>query len=114
MFFQSFAADAVKLSDAELLRRRNDNRRYMMSLSSENLLLNFTHEAGLRLSFNSGEQAGMHGGWESPLCQLRGHFLGHWLSAAAMHYAATGDMEVKAKADAIIAVLGECQQSNGG
>ena len=114
MFFQPFAADAVKLSDAELLRRRNDNRRYMMSLSSENLLLNFTHEAGLRLSFNSGEQAGMHGGWESPLCQLRGHFLGHWLSAAAMHYAATGDMEVKAKADAIIAVLGECQQSNGG
>ena len=66
MFFQPFAADAVKLSDAELLRRRNDNRRYMMSLSSENLLLNFTHEAGLRLSFNSGEQAGMHGGWESP------------------------------------------------
>ena len=42
----------------------------------------------------------------NPLCQLRGHFLGHWLSAAAMHYAATGDMEVKAKADAIIAVLG--------
>ena len=114
MLFEEFSPRSVCLKEGELLRRREENRRYLMSLSSEALLLNYTHEAGLDLSFNSGEKEDMHGGWESPLCQLRGHFLGHWLSAAAMHWAATGDIEIKAKADAIVSVLAECQQSNGG
>ena len=100
------------LSDRELLRRRKENREYLMSLKSENLLLSYRFEAGLYGANTLPE--GIHGGWESPLCQLRGHFLGHWLSAAAMNYQATGDIELKAKADAIIAALGECQQANGG
>lgn len=114
MVFQPFSSREIQLCDSELLRRRNANRGYLMSLKNENLLQNFVHEAGLTVLFQSGEREEMHGGWESPLCQLRGHFLGHWLSAAAMNYAATGDMELKAKADAIVAVLGECQQANGG
>ena len=56
----------------------------------------------------------MHWGWESPTCQLRGHFLGHWLSAAACIAATTGDQEVKGKADYIIGELARCQQENGG
>ena len=32
-----------------------------------------------------------HWGWESPTCQVRGQFLGHWLSAAARIVATTGD-----------------------
>lgn len=114
MVFQPFSSREIQLRDSELLRRRTANRNYLMSLKNENLLQNFVHEAGMTVLFQSGEREEMHGGWESPLCQLRGHFLGHWLSAAAMNYAATGDMELKAKADAIVAVLGECQQANGG
>ncbi len=114
MIFQPFSSREIQLRDSELLRRRTANRNYLMSLKNENLLQNFVHEAGMTVLFQSGEREEMHGGWESPLCQLRGHFLGHWLSAAAMNYAATGDMELKAKADAIVAVLGECQQANGG
>ena len=57
---------------------------------------------------------GIHKGWEFPTCQLRGHFLGHWLSAAAMHYQETGDEQIRAKADAIVAELAECQTENGG
>ena len=90
MLFEEFSPRSVCLKEGELLRRREENRRYLMSLSSEALLLNYTHEAGLDLSFNSGEKEDMHGGWESPLCQLRGHFLGHWLSAAAI----TGPLQV--------------------
>ena len=30
-------------------------------------------------------------GWEHPQSELRGHFLGHWLSATAMAFAATRD-----------------------
>jgi DUF1680 family protein len=45
---------------------------------------------------------------------VRGHFLGHWLSAAARIYAHNGDMEIKARADHIVAELGRCQHENGG
>lgn len=42
-----------------------------------------------------------HGGWEDPSCQLRGHFLGHWLSAAAIHYDETGNQALLGKANEI-------------
>ena len=102
----------VTLYDSELLRRREENRKYLLELTDENLLLPYTFEAGL---YKTAElPKGIHGGWESPLCELRGHFLGHWLSAAAMHYEATGDRMVKAKADDIVDCLAECQEENGG
>ena len=34
-------------------------------------------------------------GWEHTGSELRGHFLGHWLSAAAMVVAVTGDAELR-------------------
>ncbi len=102
----------LTLLDDELLRRQGRNREYMMSLQSKNLLMNFSLEAGRGNIFQDKVEA--HGGWESPTCQLRGHFLGHWLSAAALAYHATGDMELKAKADAIVAELALCQADNGG
>lgn len=102
----------TRLYDSELKRREEENRSYMMHLENRFLLLNFNLEAGRDTSDNVIE--GMHGGWEFPTCQLRGHFLGHWLSAAAMRYHAVGDKEIKAKADAIVDELAECQKANGG
>jgi DUF1680 family protein len=102
----------VVLKNEELLRRRNENKKYMLELQNDNLLLPYTLEAGLTKLSDTPKD--IHGGWESPLCELRGHFLGHWLSAAAMHYEATGNEVVKAKADEIIEILGKCQLENGG
>jgi uncharacterized protein len=102
----------VLISDNELKRREDANRTYLMKLTSDNLLFNYRLEAG-RFS-GRGIPEGAHDGWESPVCQIRGHFLGHWLSAAAIHYYKTGDMELKAKADVIIDELFECQKDNGG
>jgi len=85
----------------------------MMELSSDCLLTHHRHEAGLNRTYTD-PVVHTHGGWESPLCQLRGHFIGHWLSAAAMEFAATGDRELKAKADVIVEKLAECQERNGG
>ncbi len=84
----------------------------MLSLKTENLLQDFYLEAGLWAPPK--EPEGIHWGWESPTCQLRGHFLGHWLSAAALIYANTGDAEVKGKADYIVSELARCQKENGG
>ncbi|MFN2234912.1 MAG: beta-L-arabinofuranosidase domain-containing protein, partial [Anaerolineales bacterium] len=84
----------------------------MISLKTENLLQNFYLEAGLWQPRNKVDD--IHGGWEAPTCQLRGHFLGHWLSAAASISANTGDQEIKGKADYIISELARCQRENGG
>jgi DUF1680 family protein len=88
------------------------NRDYLLSLSNENLLQNYYLQAGLWSPPARPENC--HWGWESPTCQLRGHFLGHWLSAAARLYAYQGDLEIKAKADRIVSELGRCQAENGG
>ena len=103
----------VILHDAELLRRRSENKKYLMELDSDCLLTHHRHEAGLTAMYTAPDYH-THGGWESPLCQLRGHFIGHWLSAAAMEFAATGDRELKAKADVIVDELAKYQEQNGG
>ena len=102
----------VVIKDGELKRREHANREYLMKLTSDNLLFNYRLEAG-RYS-GRGIPEGAHEGWESPVCQIRGHFMGHWLSAAAIHYYETGDMELKSKADNMIEELFECQKDNGG
>jgi DUF1680 family protein len=107
---------AVRLSEGLFRARFELNQRYVLSLREDALLQNFSHEAG-RLGRTMTAPAGahdMHWGWESPTCQLRGHFTGHWLSAAAQIYAATCDAEVKLRADRLVAELKRCQDANGG
>ena len=79
----------VALYDGELLSKERCNTEYLKELTNAALLQNYYQEAGLHQNF--GSKAMAHGGWEDPSCQLRGHFLGHFLSAAAMHYAESGD-----------------------
>lgn len=107
----------VRLSDGLFYDRFELNKKYVLSLKNENLLQNHYQEAGLQgriISGVDGIHEETHWGWESPSCQLRGHFLGHWLSAAAKIWASSGDMEVKARADRVVAELGKCQRNNGG
>lgn len=103
---------SVTLYEGELKRRENENRDYLMKLKVAHLLRNFQLEAG-RFS-GRGMDATAMGGWEDPSCQLRGHFLGHWLSGAALCYEETGDPELKAKAEVIVNELELCQKDNGG
>lgn len=102
----------VVLREGELLMKEAENRNYLMELQSDALLQNFYQEAGLHQNFGSKSMA--HGGWEDPTCQLRGHFLGHWLSAVAMRYFEIGDEEILAKAKHVVHELKKCQDENGG
>ena len=111
MSLQMIQGHSVRLDDPELKRRERENRDYMLRLETRALMLNFELEAGLGGAAETPEY--MHGGWENPCCQLRGHFPGHWLSAAAMHYAASGDRAIKAQADDMIDILERCQEENG-
>lgn len=102
----------VVLRDGELLQKENANRDYLMELDSKALLQNYYLEAGIGQVF--GAKSMKHGGWEDPSCQLRGHFLGHFLSACAVRYQETKDQEILAKANAIVHELAICQEENGG
>lgn len=102
----------VVVTEGEFLRREKRNREYLMRLETPYLLRSYMHEAGRYSGRGPDENA--FGGWEDLSCQLRGHFLGHWLSAAAFHYRETGDVELKAKAEKILDELELCQQDNGG
>jgi hypothetical protein len=110
--FEPFTLAEIELRDPELLQKRADDRAYMLKLTSDNLLRPYRQEACLWSE--PGEPEGIHWGWESPTSQLRGHFLGHWLSAASMNAAATGDPEIRGKAEAVIEGLACCQEANGG
>jgi uncharacterized protein len=122
---REFPHGRVKLAPGPLKGRFELNKKYVMSLSNDNLLRSFYMEAGLwSYSGNGGTTSATttstdgpeswHWGWEAPTCELRGHFMGHWLSAAARIYSQTGDMLVKAKADYIVSELARCQEANGG
>ena len=115
---QSVKNNTVSILPGLFRERMDVNRSYLMELDSTCLLQNFYLEAGFILPglqvIEHPESANLHWGWEAPNCQLRGHFLGHFLSAAAHYAAFDGDILLKAKLDHIVAELAKCQEENGG
>ena len=113
----------VKGKDVRLLpglfqRRMKLNEEYLMELDPGCLLQNYYIEAGIippgGQVINDPDKAKMHWGWEAPSCQLRGHFLGHWMSAAAKLCAGGKKPELRARLDYIVEELARCQSMNGG
>ncbi len=108
----------VKILPGLFRSRMKLNEDYLMELDSVCLLQNFYFEAGLQLpgmqAVSDPDSARMHWGWEAPNCQLRGHFLGHWLSAASALCANEDRPALKAKIDWIVNELSRCQKLNGG
>lgn len=98
-----FALHEVLLDPGPLQQARDWNRGYMLRLGNDRLLHNFRVNAGLPST------ARPLGGWEAPDCELRGHFVGHYLSASAMLYAGTQDSTIKTKADELVAGIADCQ-----
>ena len=109
---------SVKILPGVFRERMDVNRQYLLELDTNCLLQNFYLEAGIILPglqvVDNPETANLHWGWEAPTCQLRGHFLGHWISAAAKLIAADGEPELRVKLDKIVRELARCQELNGG
>ena len=108
----------VRMLPSLFQRRMKLNEDYIMELDPGCLLQNFYLEAGIippgGQVINNPEKAKMHWGWEAPSCQLRGHFLGHWLSAAAKLCAGGNREELSARVSYIVEELARCQEMNGG
>ena len=102
-----FDLHQVRLLPGPFLDDLNVNRRYMMGLDPDRLLHSFRVTAGLPSS------AEPYYGWEAPNNELRGHFVGHYLSGCALLAAQTGDAAVRARGDLLVSELARCQQPNG-
>jgi hypothetical protein len=103
----AFPLEEVRLLDGPFRHAMELDGAYLLSLDTERLVRNFRVNAGLP------SQAEPLGGWEAPDCELRGHFVGHYMSACAQMYAATGDDRYRDKGEAVVRVLGQCQEKLG-
>jgi len=101
----AFALADVRLLDGPFREAMLRDQGYLLSLDLDRLLHTFRLNAGLPSS------ARPLGGWEAPDVELRGHSLGHFLTASALMYAATGDARFKTRADAVVAELARIQDA---
>ena len=104
---QPFSLKQVRLLDGPFRTCQEANRRFLHDLESDLLLHTFRLTAGLAST------AQPLGGWERPEVELRGHFMGHYLSGCALMSAAVDDAELRAKASGIVAELAKCQKTYG-
>ena len=102
-----FSPADVRLLDSPYLQAQGWNASYIRRLDTDRLLHNFRVNAGLPSS------AKPLGGWEAPDSEIRGHFVGHYLSGAALAFTATKDSEFKLRGDRVVAALAECQKKLG-
>jgi DUF1680 family protein len=104
---QPFALQQVRLLPSFWKDTMESNRSFLYSIPNDRLLHNFRVTAGLPSA------ATPLGGWEAPGCDLRGHYVGHYLSACALLYASTDDEGVRSKANDLVAGLALCQAKDG-
>ena len=102
---RAFALQDVRLLDGPFKQAMERDRQYLLSLDADRLLHMFRVTAGLPAPGKA------YGGWEGS--EVRGHTMGHYLSACSLTYASTGDERLKARVDAIVAELAKCQKALG-
>lgn len=96
-------ADVRLTGESPFKKAMQNDFLYLLSIEPDRLLHSFYQNAGLPV------KAPVYGGWESD--GIAGHTLGHYLSACAMFYAATGNEEFKGRVDYISDELLRCQQA---
>jgi DUF1680 family protein len=102
LYPNEFPIGDVTLSDGPFKHARDLNIQTLLQYDVDRLLAPFFIEAGLQ---PKGE---LYPNWKG----LDGHVGGHYLSAMAMNYAATGNAECKERMEYMIAELKACQQAN--
>ena len=98
----------VRLLDGICCANQESDGKYLLALDPDRLLHNFRVNAKLPAP---GEP---YGGWEAANHGLRGHFVGHYLSACAEMYAATGDRRFLERGSLLVGELEKCQAALGG
>lgn len=101
-YSNEFALKDVQLLDGPFKQARDLNIQTLLKYDVDRLLAPYRKEAGLP------EKAKCYPNWDG----LDGHVGGHYLSALAINYAATGNAECKKRMDHMISELKACQEAN--
>lgn len=102
---KTFPLENVRLGKGVFENAQNTDLKYILALNPDKLLAPYLIDAGIPV------KAQRYGNWESS--GLDGHIGGHYLSALALMYAATGEAELKTRLDYMVEQLALCQQKNG-
>lgn len=102
-----FSNMAVTLRPSWIKQREELNTRFLKSLEPDRLLHNFRVNAGLPSDAQPLE------GWEAPKIGLRGHFVGHYLSAISCAVEKYHDAQLAGALNYMIEELYKCQQALG-
>jgi len=102
LYPNEFPLQDVSLLDGPFKHARDLNIEVLLKYDVDRLLAPYRKEAGLP------EKAKSYPNWEG----LDGHVGGHYLSAMAINFAATGNIECKKRMDYMISELKVCQETN--
>ncbi|KAF5735763.1 hypothetical protein HS088_TW15G01279 [Tripterygium wilfordii] len=107
-FLNEVSLHSVRLDPSSIhWQAQQTNLEYLLMLDVDRLVWSFRKTAGLPTRNTPYE------GWEKKNCELRGHFVGHYLSASAQMWASTHNDTLKEKMFAVVSALSECQNKMG-
>lgn len=104
-FIEDFRLNQVEVTDAYIKNALEKEIAYLKSFDADRLV------AGFRETNNMKPKAQKYDGWE--VTEIRGHSLGHYMTAAAQAVAQTGDMELLEKLSYIVDELEKAQMAGG-
>lgn len=88
-------------------KAQQTNLEYLLILDVDRLVWSFRKQAGLPTPGKP------YGGWEAPDTELRGHFVGHYMSASALMWASTHNKTLYDKMTSVVNALYTCQKKMG-
>ncbi|CAL5211527.1 unnamed protein product [Lathyrus oleraceus] len=107
-FLKEVPLEDVRLLDGSVhADAQQTNLEYLLMLDVDSLIWSFRKTAGLPTPGKP------YGGWETPDQELRGHFVGHYLSASALMWASTKNDSLKEKMSNLVTGLSACQEKIG-
>lgn len=102
---EAFKLAEVRLKDSPFKTAMMTDMDYILAMDMDRLLAPYLREAGLQ------PKAESYTNWENT--GLDGHIGGHYLSALAMMYAATGDQRMKDRMEYMLSEFKRAQDANG-
>ena len=102
LYKNEFPIGDVVITNGPFKHARDLNIQTLLKYDTDRLLAGYRKEAGLPAKASS------FANWDG----LDGHVGGHYLTALAMNYAATGNEECKRRMEYMIAELKQCQDAN--
>ncbi|GIO67956.1 glycoside hydrolase family 127 protein [Paenibacillus cookii] len=100
-----FSLDQVVLTNDDYVNAFEKEIGYLKRFEADRLLAGFRETAGLA------PKAAKYPGWEDT--EIRGHTMGHYLTACAQAYACNKDRELRDRLEYIVSEMAECQRRDG-